>query len=131
MDAVVVIVDKTVVVLVGIVGKLVVAVGAYEDASILDTRSARRTQPATREQLTAAEAITKLNQRQSQELDDRIRLARFGPENRRALETTSLDRIRSDYPALLYPDDRLSLNGDGSFTPVGEKRRIVADYLGD
>ena len=51
--------------------------------------------------------------------------------DRRALETTSLDRIRSDYPALLYPDDRLSLNGDGSFTPCGEKRSIVADYLGD
>ena len=60
-----------------------------------------------------------------------VRLARFGPENRRALETTSLVRIRSDYPGLLYPDDQLSLNGDGSFTPVGEKRSIVADYLGD
>ena len=51
--------------------------------------------------------------------------------DRRALETTSLDRIRSDYPGLLYPDDKLSLNGDGSFTPVGEKRSIVANHPGD
>ena len=80
--------------------------------------------------MTAAEAFIRLNQRQTQELNDRIRLARFGPENRRALETTSLDQIRSDYPGLLYPDDRLLLNGDGSFTPVGDKRSLVAGYVG-
>ncbi len=101
-----------------------VAVGAYPEAAIVDTRTAAPPKPKPEGNLT-----NKLNALRIKQLSERVLLASFGPERTAAYERTTLQRINERHPGLLFDNDRLKLHGDGTFQPIGPKRNIVRETL--
>ncbi|MCH9718730.1 MAG: HK97 family phage prohead protease [Actinomycetia bacterium] len=101
-----------------------VSVPAYADATVEATRTA--TPPSKKP---TGNLSTRLRQLKAKQISERVLLARLGPEARADYERITLQRFHKECAGLLYQGDQLRLNGDGSFTPYGPKRTLIAKAL--